>query len=47
MTDVALRDHLEAMIREMDRRYGQRFLASEHAVMKSENSMNVAYGDAR
>lgn len=41
MTDVALRDHLEAMIREMDRRYEQRFLASEHAVMKSENSMNV------
>jgi len=40
MTDIALRDHLEALIREADRRYEQRFAASEQAVLKAEHTMN-------
>lgn len=41
MTDVALRDHLERMIHEMDRRIDQRFGANEEAVRKAETTMSA------
>jgi exonuclease VII small subunit len=41
MSEVALREHLEAMMREADRRYEQRFAASEEAVRKAERGMSV------
>ena len=40
MTDVALRDYLERLIHEADRRYEQRFAASEQAVLKAERTMS-------
>ena len=39
MTDVALREHLERLIHEADRRYEQRFAASEEALRASERSL--------
>ena len=39
MTDVALKDYLERLISEADRRYEQRFAASEQAVLKAERGM--------
>ena len=41
MTDVALRDYLERLIAESDRRYEQRFAASEQAVLKAEHTMTA------
>ena len=39
MTDIALRDYFERLLGEADRRYEQRFAASEQAVSKAERSM--------
>src|SRR3990167_5247176 len=39
MTDVALKEYLERLIVEHDRRYEQRFMAAELALTKSESAL--------
>jgi hypothetical protein len=38
--EVSLREHIEITLHEMDRRYEQRFAASENAVAKAERGIN-------
>lgn len=40
MTDVALKEHLERMLFELDRRYQQRFELNDSAIAKAERTMN-------
>lgn len=39
MTDVALRDYLERLITEVDRRYEQRFASNDLALRKAEDAL--------
>lgn len=41
MTDVALRDYLERLIGDLDRRIDDRFLAADRAVTKAEVTMSA------
>lgn len=41
MTDVALKDYLERLILEADRRYTQRFESNDAAIQKAEQSMTA------